>query len=93
VIEFIQYFVEVPHRPGDPVRGPDQHHLETAAAGIAKQVIETRPASLSSRDSVGILGNDLKTPLLGHRAQIVELGLRVLVHSGYAQIQSNSFHN
>jgi hypothetical protein len=29
--------------------------------------------------------------LLGHRAEIIKLSLRVLIHTGYAQIKGNSF--
>ena len=59
---------------------------------IPKQIIETRPTSFSPGDPIGVLGNDLKTPLLGHRAEIIKLSLRVLIHTGYAQIKGNSFH-
>src|SRR5258707_10733167 len=92
MIEFVEHLEEVPDGSGDPVRGPDQEHLEAAAARIPKQIIETRSTSFSPGDPIGVLGNDLKTPLLGHRAEIVELCLRVLVHTGYAQIKCNSFH-
>jgi hypothetical protein len=71
---------------------PDQEHLEVAAVRISKQIVKTRPASFRPRDSIGVLGNDLKTPLLGHRAEIIALSLRVLVDTGYAQIKGNSFH-
>jgi hypothetical protein len=67
--------------------------LESATAGIPKQVVETRPASFRPRDPVGILSHDLKTPLLGHGAEVMELSRRMLVHGGYAQVKSNSFHN
>jgi hypothetical protein len=63
MIEFVEHLEEVPDGSGDTVRGPDQEHLEAAAARIPKQIIETR-----------------------------ELCLRVLVHTGYAQIKCNSFH-
>jgi hypothetical protein len=92
MVELIQHFEEVADGPGDPVRGPDQEYLEAAAACIPKQIIEARPASLRPRDPVSVLGNDLKTPLLSHRAEIVELSLRVLVDTGYAQVKGNSFH-
>jgi hypothetical protein len=92
VVEFVQHFEEVPHGPGDPVRSPHQDYLEAAAAGIPKQVIETRSASLRPGDPVGVLGHDLKTSLLGHRAEIMELSLGVLIHSGYAQVKGYSFH-
>jgi hypothetical protein len=92
VVKFVQHLEEVANGSGDPVRSPDQHHLEAGAARIPEQVIETGPASFGSGDSIGVFGNDLKTPLLGHCAEIMELGLRVLVHSGYAQIKCNSFH-
>ena len=86
MVESIQHLEEVPDGPGDPVRSPHQHHLEAAAAGIAEQVIKARSAGLRSRDSVGVLGYDLKASLLGHGSEVMELCLRVLVHSGYAQI-------
>jgi hypothetical protein len=92
MVELVEHFEEVAHGPGDPVRGPDQEHLEAAAARIPKQIIETRPTSFSPGDPIGVLGNDLKTPLLGHRAEIIKLSLRVLIHTGYAQIKGNSFH-
>ena len=91
VVEFVQHFEEVPNGPGDPVRGPHQDYLEATTASIPKQVIEARPAGFRPREPVSVLGNDLKTPLLGHRAKIVELGFRVLIHSRYAQIKSYSF--
>jgi hypothetical protein len=92
-IELVQHLKEVANGPGDSVRGPHQHDLEAAAAAIPKQVIETWPAGLGPRDPVGVLANDLKTPLLSHRAQIMEeLSLRMLIHSRYAQIKSYSFH-
>src|SRR5258708_4108595 len=50
VVELIQYLEEVTHGPCDPVRGPDQQHLEAATAGIPEQIIETRPASLGPGD-------------------------------------------
>jgi hypothetical protein len=50
MVELVEHFEEVAHGPGDPVRGPDQEHLEAAAARIPKQIIETRPASFSPGD-------------------------------------------
>jgi hypothetical protein len=92
VVEFVQHFEEVPDGPSYPVRGPHHHHLKAAAAGIAEQVIETWPAGFRPRDPVGVLSHDLKTPLLRHRAEVMELSLRMLVHGGYAQVKSYSFH-
>jgi hypothetical protein len=37
------------HRPGDPVRCPDQNHIEPAAAGVGHHGIETGPAGTSRR--------------------------------------------
>lgn len=92
VVELVQHFEEVSDGSGDPIRSPDQHNLETTAASIPKQVIEARTPSFGSGDPIGILANDLKTSLLGHRAEIVKLGFGVLVHAGYAQIKCDSFH-
>ena len=49
VVEFVEHFEEVADGPGDPVRGPDQHHLEAAAAGIAQEFIQTRAPGLGPR--------------------------------------------
>jgi hypothetical protein len=92
MVEFVENLEEVPDGPGDPVRGPYQDHLEAAAAGIPQQVIETRAPGLGPRDPVSVLGDDLKTPLLGHGAEIMKLSLRVLVDSGYAQIKGYCLH-
>jgi hypothetical protein len=86
MIEFIEHLEEVPDGSGDPIRSPDKNHLEAAPAGVPQQLVETRTPGFRSRDPIGVFGDDLKTPLLGHRAKIVELRLRMLVDSGYAQI-------
>ena len=54
-VQLVEHFEEVPDRPGDPVRRPDQDDIEAAAAGIPHQVIETGPARLRAGDPVGIL--------------------------------------
>jgi hypothetical protein len=84
VVELIEHLKEVPDGPGDPIRSPDKNHLKAAPPGIPQQVIEARAPGFSSRYPIGILGDDLKTPLLGHGAKIMELRLRVLVDGGYS---------
>jgi len=74
MVEFIQHFEEVPDGSSDSVRGPHQDHLEPAAAGIPKQIVEARPASLGPGDAIGVLDHDLKTALLCHRAEVMKLG-------------------
>jgi hypothetical protein len=69
MIEFVEDLEEVPDGAGNPVGSPDQQHLEAAAARILKELIETRPASFGPGDPIGVLGNDLKTPLLGDRGR------------------------
>ena len=78
-VQLVQHLEEVPHRPGDPVGGPDQHDVELAAAGIAHHGIESWPAGLRSTDRVGILLDDLIAALLGHLVEVVELRFGVLV--------------
>src|SRR5580704_5067393 len=64
VVEFVQDFEEVPDGSSDPVRCPDEHHLEPAAARLPKQFVETRPLSLRAGDPVGIFGDDLEAALV-----------------------------
>jgi len=91
-VEFVQHLEEVADGSSDPIRGPDQHHLETAASRVAQQLVEARPLGLGAGDAVGIFGDDLEAALVSHRAEIVKLGFGVLVESGYAQIEGHSFH-
>ena len=86
MIEFIEHLEEVPDGSSDPIRSPDKNYLEAAPTGVPQQLVETRTPSFRSRDPIGVFGDDLKTPLLGHRAKIMQLRLRMLVDSGYAQI-------
>jgi hypothetical protein len=69
-VEFVEDLEEVLHRPGDPVRGPDQQNFEAVAAGVAHQGIETRPAGPGAADRVGVLLDDLVAALLGHLAEV-----------------------
>jgi hypothetical protein len=77
---------------GDAVAGPDQHDIEAAAAGVAHQVIEAWAAGLGPGDFVAVLLDDLEAALRGHLAQVVELGLRVLVDRGDPHIKGGAFH-
>jgi hypothetical protein len=47
MVEFVQHFEEVPDRPRDSIRGPDQDHLKAAAPGILQQITETTPTRFS----------------------------------------------
>ena len=78
-VELVQNFKEVPGRSGDTVTGPDQDHIEAAAAGFAHHLIETWPARLRAGDLVGKLRDDLIAALSGHLTKIVELGLGMLI--------------
>ena len=57
-VEFVEHIEEVLHRPGHPVRCPDQDNIELAAAGIGHHLIEARPAGLGAGDPVGVLVDD-----------------------------------
>ena len=76
----------------DPVRSPDQDHIEAAAAGVAHQFIETRPACLHAGDPVCVLLDDLIAALRGHLAQVIDLGLRMLIEARDPDIKGGAFH-
>ncbi len=92
-VQLIEHLEEMLHRAGDPVRGPDQQDVETAAAAIAHQGIEPRSPRPGAAHPVGILLDDLITPLLSHLAQIVELGLGVLIERRNPQIEDGALHD
>jgi len=85
-IELVQDLEEVPGRACDAITGPDQDDVELTAAGIPHQVAEPWSAGLHPADPVRVLVDDLITTLRGHLAQIVQLGLRVLVDAGDPRI-------
>src|SRR5579864_9059655 len=68
-VQFVQDFEEVPSRAGDAIAGPDQDHIEAAAAGVAHHVVETGPARPGAADPVGVLLDDLEAALGGHLPQ------------------------
>ena len=78
-VQLIQDFEEVLDRPGDPIGGPDQDHIEPAAACIPHHVIQTGAARLRAADPVRVLFEDLIAALPGHLVEVVELGFRMLV--------------
>lgn len=80
------------HRTSDAVRGPDQDHIEAAAAAIAHHFIETRTFDLGAADPVGILVDDLIAPLGSHLAQVIELGFGVLIEGGHSHIEGGALH-
>jgi hypothetical protein len=45
-VQLVQHFEEVLHRPCDPVRGPDQDHVEASPPCIPHQIVESGPARL-----------------------------------------------
>ena len=68
--QIVQHFEEVPDRACDTIAGPDQKHVEPAAAGISHHGIEPWPLGLRSGDFVGVLVNDIEAALGCHLAQV-----------------------
>ena len=91
-IQFVEQLEEMHHGPGDPVESPDQNDIETSAAGIGHHLIEARPLGFRATDSVRVLLRDLETALGGHLAQVIDLGLRVLVDAGDPQVKGGALH-
>jgi len=85
-VQLVEHIEEVLCGPGDPVRGPDQDHIEAAAAGIGHHLVQARPPGFCSGDPVGVFLDDLEAPLSRQLPQIVQLGLGVLVEAGHPHI-------
>ena len=91
-LQFIEHFKEVLHRPGDPVRCPDQDHIEASAAGIAHQFVQPGAFGLRPGDPVCVFVDDLIAALGGHLAEIMKLCLRMLIDAGDPHIKDGTFH-
>jgi len=91
-VELVQNLEEVTRLPGDSVRGPDQHDVEAAAAGVAHQVFESGPACLDAGDLVGKLGHDFVAALGSHLAQVEQLTLRVLIDARHPGVDGGALH-
>ena len=91
-VQFVEHFEEVFDRAGDPIRGPDQDHVEASAAGIAHQVIEAGPTRPCAGNPVGVFMRDLVAALGGHLTQVEELGLGMLIQARDPHIKDGTFH-
>ena len=76
MVQFIEHIEIVLYRPGDPVRGPDQHDVELTAASFAHQLIESWPLGLGAADAIRVLGDDLIAALGSHLAKVVAAASR-----------------
>jgi len=92
MVELIEDFDQVLHRPGQAVERPDQDNIEAAAAGVAEHLIEARAPSLGAADPVDVLLDDLQAALSGQGSEVVELGLGMLIDGRDPHVQSRSFH-
>ena len=91
-VQFVQYFQKVLHRPGDPIRSPDQNNIEPAMAGVGHHQIETGPFGLGAAGSIGVLVDDLIAALRSHLAQVEQLCFRVLIDSRDPHVESGALH-
>ncbi len=62
------------------------------AACVMHHLVQTRPARLRAADPVGILLDDLIAALRGHLAEVIELGLRMLIEARDPEIKGGAFH-
>ena len=91
-VQLVEHFQEVFHRPGDPVRSPDQDDIELTPAGVPHQGIESRTLGFGSADPVGILFDDLIAALLSHLTQVIELGFGVLIEGRDSHVEGGALH-
>src|SRR6185437_2252591 len=92
-ILFVEYFEEVFYRSGQAIGGPNQDHIETAAAGILHHFVQTWSLRFGSADPVCILMRDLVAALLRHLAEVVELGFGVLIEARNSHVKGGTFHS
>jgi len=90
--ELVDGLEEVPHRPGQPVEGPDQDHVEAAAARLAHHQVQSWTARLRAADGVGVRGNDVEAALRGHGPQVEHLRLGVLIAGADPGVDRTAFH-
>jgi hypothetical protein len=68
--ELVDILEDVPHRPGQPVEGPDQDHVQATAARLAHHQIQSRPARLRAADGVGLGSDDVEAAQCGHGPKV-----------------------
>jgi hypothetical protein len=91
-IQLVQDIKEMLHRPGDPIRCPDQEHIEAAAASVGHHLIEAGPFGFRTADSVSVLGDDLEAALAGHLPKVIQLCLWMLIDGGDTQVEPGALH-
>ncbi len=75
-----------------PVGCPDQHDFEPVATGIAHHLVQSGTLDPGAADPVRILLDDLVAALLGHLAEVMQLGLGMLIESGDRHIEGGALH-
>ena len=78
-VQLVEDLEEMPGGACDPIARPDQDGIEPAATGIPHQFIEAWPTCLGPGDSVCIFVDDFIAALGSHLAEIMKLGLGVLI--------------
>ena len=90
--QLVQHLKKVTHRAGDTIEGRHQHDVELAMPGVGQEPIESGTLRLGSAELVGVLSHDLEAALRGQAAQVIELGLRMLLEGGDTKIERCSLH-
>ena len=92
-VQLVEYVEEVFDRTCDPIRGPDQDHIELTAASIPHHGIQSWPTRLGAADGVGVFLRDPIAALLGHLPEIIELGFRMLIESRDSHVKGCTLHS
>ena len=80
------------HRPGDTIGSPDQDDVELTLPGVPHHGVESGTLGFGPTDPVGILFDDRISPLLGHLAEVIELGLGMLIEGRDSHIEGGALH-
>jgi hypothetical protein len=73
------------HRARCSIKCPDDDKIEASAPGVCQKLIKVWAFCFNAADLVRVFSRDLKSALLSHAAQIVELGFGMLVNGGHTQ--------
>lgn len=92
MVQRIKHFQKMPHAASQSIRRPHQNSVELPAVGSSEHRVERRTLGFGTADSIGVLVDNLESPLFRKPSQIKRLGLRILIAGGNSGIQNRSLH-
>jgi hypothetical protein len=92
MIQFVEHFQEVADVSRYPVERGHEHNVKAAASRVRQKLVKSGPLRFRAANGVGVLADDLESPLRCQLPQVENLVFEMLVGRRNSGINRGSFH-